>query len=113
MPISPDARVVRSSGGLRFNLIASLVIGMIDQAIFGQEILGFIFALGVLLPGVAVAARQLRDIDRSGWWLLIALIPLIGWIVLIYWYISEGTPGANQFGGQGLRRRRVCHRPCG
>lgn len=83
-----------------FNLLASLVIGMIDQAIFGQEILGFIFALGVLLPGIAVAARRLHDIDRSGWWLLIVLIPLIGWIVLLYWYISEGTPGANQYGAQ-------------
>ncbi|MBD9374221.1 DUF805 domain-containing protein [Rhizobium sp. ARZ01] len=83
-----------------FNLIASVILGLIDQAIFGQEILGIIFALGVLLPGIAVAARRLHDIGRSGWWLLIGLIPLIGWIVLLYWYISEGTPGANQYGPQ-------------
>lgn len=83
-----------------FNLIASVVLGIIDQAIFGQEILGYIYALAVLLPGIAVAVRRLHDTDRSGWWLLIGLIPLIGWIVLIYWYISEGTPGANQYGAQ-------------
>ena len=42
--------------------------------------------------------RRLHDTDRSGWWLLIGLIPVIGWIVLVYWYASEGTPGTNQFG---------------
>ena len=81
-----------------FNLIASLILGIIDQALFGYEILGIIYALGVLLPGIAVAARRLHDIGRSGWWLLIGFIPLLGWIVLLYWYISEGTPGANQYG---------------
>jgi uncharacterized membrane protein YhaH (DUF805 family) len=37
-------------------------------------------------------------VDRSGWWILIGLVPLIGWIVLLVWYVREGTPGLNQFG---------------
>jgi uncharacterized membrane protein YhaH (DUF805 family) len=45
-----------------------------------------------------VTVRRLHDIDRSGWWILIGLVPLIGWIILIYWYTREGTPGLNQFG---------------
>jgi uncharacterized membrane protein YhaH (DUF805 family) len=83
-----------------FNIIASMIVGVIDQAIFGHEVLGIVYALGVLLPGIAVAVRRLHDIDRSGWWLLVVLIPVIGWILLIYWYASEGTPGANQYGAQ-------------
>ena len=83
-----------------FNIIASMIVGAIDQAIFGHEVLGIVYALGVLLPGIAVAVRRLHDIDRSGWWLLVVLIPVIGWILLIYWYASEGTPGANQYGAQ-------------
>lgn len=81
-----------------FNIIASLILGLIDQAVFGYEVLSAIYGLGVLLPGLAVAVRRLHDIDRSGWWLLIGIVPVIGWILLIYWYASEGTPGSNQFG---------------
>lgn len=81
-----------------FNVIASLVVALIDQAIFGYEVFSVVYALGVLVPGLAVAVRRLHDIDRSGWWILVGLIPLVGWIVLIYWYVSQGTPGANQFG---------------
>jgi len=81
-----------------FNIIASLVTGTIDQALFGYEVLSIVYGLAVLIPGLAVAVRRLHDTDRSGWWLLIGLVPVIGWIVLVYWYASEGTPGANQFG---------------
>ena len=81
-----------------FNIIASLVTGTIDQALFGYEVLSIVYGLAVLIPGLAVAVRRLHDTDRSGWWLLIGLIPVIGWIVLVYWYASEGTPGTNQFG---------------
>ncbi|MDI7862240.1 DUF805 domain-containing protein [Rhizobiaceae bacterium n13] len=81
-----------------FNIIASLIAATIDQAIFGYEILSFVYGLAVLLPGLGVAVRRLHDIDRSGWWILVGLIPLVGWIVLVYWYVSAGTPGTNQYG---------------
>jgi len=52
----------------------------------------------VLLPSLAVGARRLHDIGRSGWWQLLSLIPVIGVLVLIYWYIQPGDPEANEYG---------------
>jgi uncharacterized membrane protein YhaH (DUF805 family) len=60
--------------------------------------LSIIFSLVNIIPGLAVSIRRLHDTDRSGWWLLIALIPLIGFILLIVWYASSGTAGSNRFG---------------
>ena len=60
-------------------------------------VLTMIVMLGLLLPSIAAGARRLHDTDRSGWWLLIAIIPLIG-LVLIYFLVLEGTKGDNRFG---------------
>jgi len=61
--------------------------------------------LALMIPGVAVTVRRLHDLDKSGWTLLLALIPLIGAIVLLVFYCTEGTRGPNRFGpdpkGQG------------
>jgi uncharacterized membrane protein YhaH (DUF805 family) len=54
--------------------------------------------LGLLLPGLAMQIRRLHDVDRSGWWVLLAFVPLIGIIVLIVWWATEGTRGPNRFG---------------
>jgi uncharacterized membrane protein YhaH (DUF805 family) len=56
-----------------------------------------------LLPGIGVAIRRLHDTDRSGWWLLIALVPLIGAILLIVWFATKGTTGPNRFGDDPIR----------
>lgn len=56
------------------------------------------YSLIILLPTLAVGARRLHDLGRSAWWLLIGLVPLIGWIVLIIWYASRGDNGPNRFG---------------
>jgi len=61
-------------------------------------LLTFLFAVAMLVPSLSVAVRRLHDIDRSGWWLLIGLIPFIGAIVLIVFYATEGTRGPNRFG---------------
>jgi uncharacterized membrane protein YhaH (DUF805 family) len=61
-----------------------------------------LFALGVLVPSIAVGVRRLHDTDRSGWWLLIGLVPLIGTIVLLVFLISGGTRGPNRFGADPL-----------
>ncbi|MEM1048610.1 MAG: DUF805 domain-containing protein [Pseudomonadota bacterium] len=60
--------------------------------------LSLIASLALLLPNIAVAVRRLHDIDRSGWWLLIGFVPVLGFLVLLYWYIQPGTDGANQYG---------------
>lgn len=60
-------------------------------------ILGLIY-LGLLIPSIAVTVRRLHDTNRSGWWLLISLIPLIGGLVLFVFTVLDGTPGPNRFG---------------
>lgn len=74
----------------------NLIIGMISGLALG-ETLGTIASLALLLPSLAVAARRLHDIGKSGWFLLLALIPLIGGLVLLYWFVQPSGE-ANQFG---------------
>ena len=57
-----------------------------------------IAALGLLIPSIAVSVRRLHDTDRSGWWLLLALVPFVGGLVLLVFYILEGSRGSNRFG---------------
>lgn len=91
-----------------FNFIVSVVLAMLFGGGgngFGGDIVSMIWTLATLLPSLAVGARRLHDTNRSGWWLLIALIPLIGMIVLIVFCASRGTPGPNRFGQDPLQTR--------
>ncbi|MCY6382820.1 DUF805 domain-containing protein [Hoeflea prorocentri] len=93
-----------------FVFVLSLVLEVVDGVViapllgftvFAQEAgspLGTIAALALLLPSLAVGVRRLHDIGRSGWWLLIILIPIIGFLVLIYWHIQPSEDGVNRFG---------------
>lgn len=70
------------------------------------KMIGFInsiFLLAILLPSIAVAVRRLHDTDRSGWFYLLIFIPLIGSIILIIFFIQQGTNGRNRFGDDPLR----------
>jgi len=57
-----------------------------------SETLGVLFTLATILPSIAAACRRLHDTDRSGWWQLIVLVPVVGWIVLIVFLVQEGRP---------------------
>lgn len=57
-----------------------------------------IFGWAMLIPNLAVSFRRLHDIDRSAWWLLIAAVPLVGIIVVLFWQCPPGTIGKNDFG---------------
>ncbi|MDD8024760.1 MAG: DUF805 domain-containing protein [Paracoccaceae bacterium] len=57
-----------------------------------------LFGLAVLLPAIAAGVRRLHDTGRSGWWLLITFIPLIGGLVLLYFFVQPSDPGRNDFG---------------
>lgn len=87
-----------------FYIIAYLVLSFIDGIIgtfsmqTGIGLLGGLFALASLLPAISVSVRRLHDTDRSGWWLLLAFIPIIGGLVLFIFYIMDSTPGENRFG---------------
>ena len=80
-----------------FNLLISIGLAIVD-AILGLGILQMVYALAVLLPSIAVGARRLHDTNRSGWWLLLAFIPVIGIIVLIVFWVQDSDPGSNAFG---------------
>jgi uncharacterized membrane protein YhaH (DUF805 family) len=80
-----------------FVILADIVTSIVDYVI-GFHITTSLFGLAVLLPGLAVAIRRLHDLDRTGWWFFLVLIPLVGAIVLIVWYCSRGTEGPNRFG---------------
>ncbi len=91
-------------------IIVGAILGLIDFFVIGPVLdfnlgdensgrpLSLLFSLAFLLPGIAVAARRLHDQDRSGWWLLVAFVPVVGVFVLIYWYIQPGSDGDNRFG---------------
>jgi uncharacterized membrane protein YhaH (DUF805 family) len=83
-----------------FVVIGEAVGSGLDYTIFATSTGLFysVFALAVFLPSLAVAIRRLHDLDRSGWWILISLIPIVGGIVLIVWFCSPGIPGPNRFG---------------
>ena len=83
-----------------FSVIASIVAGIID-GILGLGIIGLIVSLGLFLPSLAVAVRRLHDIDRTGWWVLIAFT-IIGIILLIVWDCTKGTSGPNRYGADPL-----------
>jgi uncharacterized membrane protein YhaH (DUF805 family) len=60
--------------------------------------LTFTAILVLLLPNMALAVRRLHDTGRSGWWLLLMLVPFVGPLVLLYWYVQPSEEGPNQFG---------------
>ena len=86
--------------------IISLVLGFIDnlaglQIAAGNTaipVLTLLFELFILVPSLAVTARRLHDIGKSGWWILISLIPIIGEIVLFIFTVIKGNAGANKYG---------------
>ena len=87
-----------------FNIIFSVVASLIDRAIgfkigaIQMGIIGLIYSLAVLIPALAVSVRRLHDIGKSGWMILINLIPFIGWIWFIVLMVKDSQPGENQYG---------------
>jgi uncharacterized membrane protein YhaH (DUF805 family) len=100
-----------------FMLFVSLVsIGadILDAAIFQPMVwrgtagpIGSLWTLATLLPSISVSVRRLHDLDRSGWWWWLWLVPVIGWIVLLIWFASRGTDGPNRFGVDPLAAPRI------
>ena len=86
------------------NFGIAVVLGFVAR-IFGASVLAtmvnvvfYAYSLAILIPGIAVAVRRLHDTGRSGWWVLIGFIPLIGLIVLIIFTIQDSIPGENEYG---------------
>lgn len=86
-----------------FNFIIAMVLGLAEAMVRdipmgGTSLLSSLYSLAVLLPSLAVGARRLHDTGRSGWWLLIGLLPCIGWIVLLVFAVQDSQPGQNLYG---------------
>ena len=80
-----------------FNILAGIALCIVD-VVLGTGALSGLYNLAVIIPSLAVGARRLHDTDRSGWWQLIALIPLIGFIILLVFFCLDSKPGENRFG---------------
>lgn len=80
-----------------FAVVVSLVASQIDAAL-GSQVVSIVLALALLLPGLGVSIRRLHDTGRSGWWLLIGLVPVVGVIVLIVFYVQDSQPMTNAYG---------------
>ncbi|MDM7914552.1 MAG: DUF805 domain-containing protein [Candidatus Eisenbacteria bacterium] len=87
-----------------FNAIVCLVLMLIDRlthtysSTFSMGLLSGIYSLAVLIPSLAVAVRRLHDTGRTGWWLLLALVPFLGGLVILVFTVQDSRPGSNQYG---------------
>lgn len=75
-----------------FQIVVSVVLSMV------LSLIGTISALALLLPGLGAGVRRLHDIGKSGWWILVGLIPIVGWLIAIYWAIQPSQPDSNNWG---------------
>ena len=97
-----------------FYVLVSAILQVIDATIFGGQHtfasgggwngayefqpLTSIFGLASLIPSISVSVRRLHDTGRSGWWVLLWLLPIVGWIILLIWYCQRGKPESNAYG---------------
>lgn len=90
-----------------FNILVGIATGMLDLAIFGQpeegevQMINGLASIALILPNLAVTARRLHDINKSGWWMLLSFT-IIGIPLLIYWYCKKSDAGQNRFGDNPL-----------
>ncbi len=81
-----------------FAINPSLGLGMTPEEAARGGILIGIFTLAILLPHIGIAVRRLHDIGKSGWWYLIALIPIIGALILLFFFVTDSQAGENAYG---------------
>jgi len=107
-----DGRAMRSEYWwfALFALLVSIPLNFVDQLLVAPalgyesfqeatpQFLSWLFSLAILLPSIAVAVRRMHDLNKSGWWVLIAFIPILGILLILYWFVQRGTVGGNQYG---------------
>ena len=93
--------------GVLVSLATRVLDGLLGSSIvrstqYGAEVsvglIASLVGLALLLPSLAVLVRRLHDTDRSGWWYWLVLIPVVGWLVLLYFLAGAGAPDANRYG---------------
>lgn len=86
-----------------FNMIVCALLSVIDRSIgtcsdSGIGYLSGIYSVATLIPNIAVSVRRLHDTGRSGWWLLVSLVPVLGSLALVFFLVQNSKSGANQYG---------------
>ncbi|NOY35843.1 MAG: DUF805 domain-containing protein [bacterium] len=87
-----------------FNFLAAVVLGIVSMVVFAISLghisgmLNWIYAAAAFIPSLAVSVRRLHDTGRSGWWMLMSFVPLIGGIVLLIFFLQDSQPGENKYG---------------
>ena len=82
---------------LLMNCVISIVLGIV-AAMIGLRWISYVYSIFLFVPSLAVSVRRLHDTGRSGWWLLLVLIPVIGWLVLLFFYVQDSQSGDNEYG---------------
>jgi uncharacterized membrane protein YhaH (DUF805 family) len=98
-----SGRAIRSEFWYWFLFVVLVVIAssVIDAVLFSElelSPISTLAGLALILPGISISIRRLHDLDRSGWWYLLVLVPLVGGIILLIWNCIRGTVGPNRFG---------------
>ncbi len=91
-----------------FSFVLNLVAGIADGSLASGDtgLLSSVVSLALFIPGLAVAVRRMHDIGRTGWWVLINFIPLLGNAVFIYFAVQPSEPNFNRFGENPFVRRK-------
>ena len=84
-------------------IIVNVLVGIVELSLglagtMGYGPLSLVVLLAVFIPSIAVSVRRLHDTGRSGWWLLLVFLPIIGGLVLLVFFVLEGTRGPNEYG---------------
>jgi len=82
---------------LLFSVLVGIAVGIVD-GMLGTMFLVGLFQLAILLPSIAIGVRRLHDLNKSGWWLLLSFVPLIGGLILLVWFIGKSVDEGNQYG---------------
>jgi len=89
-----------------FTIVGVVALTIVEGVAGVPAVLSSIFRLATLIPSLAVGARRLHDINKSGWWQLLWFALIIGWIILIVWAIKRGDRGPNKYGPDPVRAPR-------
>ena len=86
-----------------FIVLVDVIVTAVDTVVLGTDLrdiglLSTVWQLATLIPSLAIGVRRLHDIDKSGWWLLLWFVLVIGWIVLFVWAIKQSDEGSNKYG---------------
>lgn len=78
------------------NIIIGLMTALVGDTLGG--ILSLLFTLAIIIPYIALGIRRFHDLDKSGWWFLTLLIPLVNLVIILIFFTQKGTAGSNQYG---------------